>query len=119
MINPDILFVQEQCNNNNEIPRTLQSWKICSCSNQEATILIPSAQLKPDLLATKFNMVALKIQTSSYSITIISLLLLTITKRPHNSPGDLQLTRGKNHRGRVVRFRRHNRRVPGLKPDST
>ncbi|GBO27891.1 hypothetical protein AVEN_54020-1 [Araneus ventricosus] len=68
-IKPDVILVQEQYINNNGIPQT---WKTFSFSNQKAAILIPSPELKPTLLATKVNMAALKIQTSSFPITIIS-----------------------------------------------
>ncbi|GBO01016.1 hypothetical protein AVEN_151532-1 [Araneus ventricosus] len=68
-IKPDVILVQEQYINNNGIPQT---WKTFSSSNQKAAILIPSPKLKPALLATKVNMVALKIQTSSFPITMIS-----------------------------------------------
>ncbi|GBM59815.1 hypothetical protein AVEN_10022-1 [Araneus ventricosus] len=70
-IKPDVILVQEQYNNNNGIPGIPQTWKTFSSSNQ-AAILIPSSKLKPALLATKVNMVELKIQTSSFPITIIS-----------------------------------------------
>ncbi|KAF8789472.1 hypothetical protein HNY73_007406 [Argiope bruennichi] len=71
-IKPDIILVQEQYHYNNEIPGIPNSWKTFSSTNQKAAILIPSAQIKPALLATKVNVVAVKIQTSSYPITIIS-----------------------------------------------
>ncbi|GBN34974.1 hypothetical protein AVEN_12168-1, partial [Araneus ventricosus] len=71
-IKPDVILVQEQYINNNGIPGIPQTWKTFSSSNQKAAILIPSHKLKPALLATKVNMVALKIQTSSFPITIIS-----------------------------------------------
>ncbi|GBN22804.1 hypothetical protein AVEN_104515-1 [Araneus ventricosus] len=71
-IKPDVILVQEQYVNNNVIPGIPQTWKTFSSSNQKAAILIPSPKLKPALLATKVNMVALKIQTSSFAITIIS-----------------------------------------------
>ncbi|GBN17872.1 hypothetical protein AVEN_151355-1, partial [Araneus ventricosus] len=71
-IKPDVILVQEQYINNNGIPEIPQTWKTFSSSNQKAAILIPSSKLKPALLATKVNMVALKIQTSSFPITIIS-----------------------------------------------
>ncbi|GBM78644.1 Vitamin K-dependent gamma-carboxylase [Araneus ventricosus] len=71
-IKPDVILVQEQYINNNGIPGIPQTWKTFSSSNQKATILIPSSKLKPALLATKVSMVALKIRTSSFPITIIS-----------------------------------------------
>ncbi|KAF8777628.1 Delta and Notch-like epidermal growth [Argiope bruennichi] len=71
-IKPDIILVQEQYHYNNEIRGIPNSWKTFSSTNQKAAILIPSAQIKPALLATKVNVVAVKIQTSSYPITIIS-----------------------------------------------
>ncbi|KAF8789900.1 hypothetical protein HNY73_007803 [Argiope bruennichi] len=71
-IKPDIILVQEQYHYNNEIPGILKSWKTFSSTNQKAAILIPSAQIKPALLATKVNLIALKFQTSSNPITIIS-----------------------------------------------
>ncbi|GBN17042.1 hypothetical protein AVEN_168575-1 [Araneus ventricosus] len=71
-IKPDVILVQEQYNNNNGIPGIPQNWKTFRSSNQKAAILIPPSKLKPALLATKVNMVALKIQTSSFPITIIS-----------------------------------------------
>ncbi|GBM41031.1 hypothetical protein AVEN_180938-1 [Araneus ventricosus] len=71
-IKPDVILVQEQYINNNGIPGIPQTWKTFSSSNQKAAILIPSPKLKPALLATKVNMVALKIQTSSFPIAIIS-----------------------------------------------
>ncbi|GBO08352.1 hypothetical protein AVEN_113779-1 [Araneus ventricosus] len=71
-IKPDVILVQEQYINNNGIPGIPQTWKTFSSSNQKAAILIPSPKLKPALLATKVNMVELKIQTSSFPIIIIS-----------------------------------------------
>ncbi|GBN69430.1 hypothetical protein AVEN_83371-1 [Araneus ventricosus] len=71
-IKPNVILVQEQYINNNVIPGIPQTWKTFSSSNQKAAILIPSSKLKPALLATKVNMVALKIQMSSFPITIIS-----------------------------------------------
>ncbi|GBN49430.1 hypothetical protein AVEN_77504-1 [Araneus ventricosus] len=71
-IKTDVILVQKQYINNNGIPGISQTWKTFSSSNQKAAILIPSPKLKPALLATKVNMVALKIQTSSFPITIIS-----------------------------------------------
>ncbi|GBM03706.1 hypothetical protein AVEN_134932-1 [Araneus ventricosus] len=71
-IKPDVILVQEQYINNNGIPEIPQTWKTFSSSNQKGAILIPSPKLNPALLATKVNMVALKIQTSSFPITIIS-----------------------------------------------
>ncbi|GBN55454.1 hypothetical protein AVEN_257521-1 [Araneus ventricosus] len=71
-IKPDVILVQEQYINNNGIPGIPQTWKTFSSSNQKAAILIPSPKLKSAFLATKVNMVALKIQTSSFPITIIS-----------------------------------------------
>ncbi|GBL64582.1 hypothetical protein AVEN_265928-1 [Araneus ventricosus] len=71
-IKPDVILMQEQYINNNVIPGIPQTWKTFSSSNQKAAILIPSSKLRPALLATKVNMVALKIQTSSFPTTIIS-----------------------------------------------
>ncbi|GBM71860.1 hypothetical protein AVEN_229358-1 [Araneus ventricosus] len=71
-IKSDVILVQEQYNNNNGIPGIPQIWKTFSSSNQKAAILIPPSKLKPVLLATKVNMVALKIQMPSFPITIIS-----------------------------------------------
>ncbi|GBL99720.1 hypothetical protein AVEN_249756-1 [Araneus ventricosus] len=68
-IKPDVILVQELYNNNYGIPQT---WKTFSSSSQKAAILIPSSHSKPALLATKVNMVELKILTSSFPITIIS-----------------------------------------------
>ncbi|GBM57700.1 hypothetical protein AVEN_222548-1 [Araneus ventricosus] len=96
-------MVQEQYNNNNGIPGIPQTWKPFISSNQKPTILKPSSQLKPALIATKVNMAALKIQTSPFPLTIIS-ASLTSSKRSYNSPGNtgdhLQLTRGKDHNWR-------------------
>ncbi|GBN99000.1 hypothetical protein AVEN_79558-1 [Araneus ventricosus] len=69
---PDEILVQEQYVNNNEIPGIPQTWKTFSSSNQKAAILIPSSKLKLAMSATKVNMIALKIQTSSFPITIIT-----------------------------------------------
>ncbi|KAF8789544.1 hypothetical protein HNY73_007475 [Argiope bruennichi] len=71
-IKPDIILVQEQYHYNNKIRGIPKSWKTFSSTNQKAAILIPSAQIKPAVLATKVNLVAVKIQTSSYPIKIIS-----------------------------------------------
>ncbi|GBN28783.1 hypothetical protein AVEN_15172-1 [Araneus ventricosus] len=69
---PDVILVQEQYVNNNEIPAIPETWKTFSSSNQKAAILISSSKLKLALSATKVNMIALKIQTSSFPITIIT-----------------------------------------------
>ncbi|KAF8791598.1 putative 115 kDa protein in type-1 like protein [Argiope bruennichi] len=71
-IKSDIILVQEQYHYNKEIPGIPKSWETFSSTNQKSAILIPSAQIKPALLETKVNVVAVKIQTSSYPITIIS-----------------------------------------------
>ncbi|GBN39631.1 Putative protein in type-1 retrotransposable element R1DM [Araneus ventricosus] len=97
---PDVILVQEQYVNNNEIPGIRQTWKTFSSSNQKAAILIPSFKLKLALSATKVNMIALKIQTSLFPITII-----TVYSSPaQNVPTALQSNdnRGKDILGIIL-----------------
>ncbi|KAF8791633.1 hypothetical protein HNY73_006474 [Argiope bruennichi] len=71
-IKPDIIQVEEQYHYNNKITEIPKLWKTFYSTNQNTAILILSVQLKTALLATKVSIVALKIRTSSYPITIIS-----------------------------------------------
>ncbi|GBM10075.1 hypothetical protein AVEN_92905-1 [Araneus ventricosus] len=104
-IKPDVILVQEHYNNNNGIPQTCKTF---SSSNQKVEILIPPSKLKRTLLATKVNMVALKIQTSLFPITIISAYsspaqnVHTILQEIQDD--HLQLSRGKDHNWRCSQW---------------
>ncbi|GBM08145.1 hypothetical protein AVEN_214475-1 [Araneus ventricosus] len=70
--NPAVIVAQEQYKVDNQIRGIPQSWTTFSSTSQKAALILPPFSVKPALVSTKTNTVAIKIQTNSHPITIVS-----------------------------------------------